>query len=55
MNYLWRVLNRPRIDPRMFNQDGIDISDLLGGIFGRGGRAVRAARSRSEDTTSRRA
>ena len=25
-------------DPRMFNQDGIDISDLLGGIFGRGGR-----------------
>ena len=25
-------------DPRAFNQDGIDISDLLGGIFGRGGR-----------------
>ena len=25
-------------DPRTFNQDGIDISDLLGGIFGRGGR-----------------
>jgi molecular chaperone DnaJ len=24
-------------DPRAFNQDGIDISDLLGGIFGRGG------------------
>jgi molecular chaperone DnaJ len=24
-------------DPRQFNQDGIDISDLLGGIFGRGG------------------
>ena len=35
-------------DPRMFNQDGIDISDLLGGIFGRGGRAGRgpAARAR---------
>ena len=29
-------------DPRMFNQDGIDISDLLGGIFGRGGRGGRA-------------
>jgi molecular chaperone DnaJ len=25
-------------DPRAFNQDGIDISDLLGGIFNRGGR-----------------
>ena len=29
-------------DPRTFNQDGIDISDLLGGIFGRGGRGGRA-------------
>src|SRR4051794_16372057 len=30
-------------DPRAFNQDGIDISDLLGGIFGRGGRQGRGA------------
>jgi molecular chaperone DnaJ len=30
-------------DPRVFNQDGIDISDLLGGIFGRGGRGGRGA------------
>ena len=30
-------------DPRMFNQDGIDISDLFGGIFGRGGRGARGA------------
>ncbi|MDX6539195.1 MAG: molecular chaperone DnaJ [Gaiellales bacterium] len=30
-------------DPRTFNQDGIDISDLLGGIFGRGGGRGRAA------------
>ena len=29
-------------DPRTFNQDGIDISDLLGGIFGRGGGGGRA-------------
>ena len=30
-------------DPRAFNQDGIDISDLLGGIFGRGGGRQRNA------------
>src|ERR1700750_2048842 len=30
------------VDPRAFNQDGIDISDLLGGLFNRGGR-VRGA------------
>src|SRR3978361_1723703 len=30
-------------DPRTFNQDGIDISDLLGGICGRGGRGGRGA------------
>jgi molecular chaperone DnaJ len=30
-------------DPRAFNQDGIDLSDLLGGIFGRGGRQGRGA------------
>src|SRR4029077_88699 len=31
-------------DPRMVNPDGIDISDLLGGIFGRGNRGQRAGR-----------
>jgi molecular chaperone DnaJ len=30
-------------DPRAFNQDGIDISDLLGGIFGRGAGRQRTA------------
>src|SRR5664279_2502966 len=36
-------------DPRAFNQDGIDISDLLGGIFGRGGRQRSAPPQRGSD------
>jgi molecular chaperone DnaJ len=36
-------------DPRTFNQDGIDISDLLGGIFNRGGRGRGAQPERGHD------